>query len=311
MTPEEFSSCVFDYVIVGGGTAGLVVAAREARCHCRVIEAGEWHPDVDGISIPGMAGSTLGNPQYDWAFMSVPQNHANNRPIYQPRGKGLGGSSMINLLGLSRGSADEYNAIEGLGNTGWNWEGFLKYFKKSETTLPLPTNLPSDSPKLIQPDPEWHGDSGPLVKAYPTHISSFHVPIINGLEELVVPQNFDSSKGNTTGTSTVFCTVDARTASAAMRLMKNLVVLTGSIASRILFRSGTSPLVATGVEFLNGERKYEVEVRKEVIVSAGVFQTPQILELSGIGNKDILSKQGIDTLVDLPGVGENLRETMN
>ncbi|KAI0744114.1 GMC oxidoreductase [Daedaleopsis nitida] len=320
MTPDSFSSTVFDYLVVGGGTAGLVVAARlteDPAVTVGVIEAGEWSPSVDGINIPGMAGSTFMNPQFDWAFMSVPQEHANNRSIYQPRGKGVGGSSIINLLGINRASAREYDAIEALGNPGWNWKEFLKYIKKSETTLPIPTIVGPEY-KLVQPDPQWHGDSGPLVKSYSTHFSALHVPFTDALEALGVPRNPEPNDGQILGTVTTYCTVDARTATrtysgsayyAPNANRKNLVVLTNSTVSRILFRHDTRPLVATGVEFLNGGKKYTAQARKEVLLCAGVYQSPQILELSaGIGNKDILRKYGIETLVELPGVGENLQD---
>ncbi|TFK86053.1 GMC oxidoreductase [Polyporus arcularius HHB13444] len=333
MIPERFSSLTFDYIIIGGGTAGLVVASRlseDPAVTVGVIEAGEWHASIDGVNVPGMAGSTLGDPQFDWAFMSVPQKHANDRLVYQPRlqsGKGLGGSSAINLLGFNRGSAHEYDAIEAFGNPGWNWEVFLKYFKKasslmlqaphdSETTLPLPTHLGPEY-KLEQPDPQWHGDSGPIVKAYSTHFATLHVPFIDALEKLGVPRNTEPNKGNNIGATTIYCSVDSRTATRsyagnayyeANAGRKNLVVLTNATVSRIIFNSGSTPLRATGVEFLNGDKKYVAATKGEVVLAAGAFQSPQILELSGIGNKDTLGKHGIETLIDLPSVGENLHD---
>ncbi|KAI0709492.1 GMC oxidoreductase [Earliella scabrosa] len=318
-TPDELTSQPYDYIIVGGGTAGLPVAVRlseDPSVTVAVIEAGDWHATVDGINIPGMAGQTLMKPELDWAFMSVPQKYANNRPIYQPRGKGLGGSSGLNFLGNTRAGAAEYDAIEALGNPGWNWQEFLKYFKKSETTLPVPTDLGPEY-KLVEPNPKWHGDSGPLKKGYPHIYAAHHIPFTEAFEEIGVPRNPDPYGGSVTGCATVFACVDSSTGTrsysgsayyAPNADRKNLTVLTNAHVARIVFRPGSSPLVATGVEFIHGDKTYVVQVKKEVIVSAGAFQTPQILELSGIGNKDILSKYGIETLVDLPGVGENLQD---
>ncbi|KAI0707691.1 GMC oxidoreductase [Earliella scabrosa] len=310
-TPEVFCAQTFDYVIIGGGTTGLVVAARlteDPAISVGVIEAGAWHPDEDGINIPGKMGMAIGNPELDWSFTSVPQKHANNRSVFQPRGKGLGGSSLLNFFGLTRASSHEYDAIEALGNPGWNWEEFLKYFKKSETTQPVPSSFGPEY-KLSELDPQWHGDSGPLLKGYPLHLAALHIPFLNTLENLGVPRNFEPGNGNAIGAATILGSIDARTATrsysanayyAPNAVRKNLYVLTKSHVSRILFRPGDSPLTATGVEFINGETRYTVKARREVILCAGAFQTPQILELSGIGNKEILSKYGVETLVDLP-----------
>ncbi|KAJ3005324.1 hypothetical protein NUW54_g4388 [Trametes sanguinea] len=306
VTPEQFASTVFDYIIVGGGTAGLVLATRLSEDPSKivgVIEAGDWDPNVNAINIPGLCGSILGNPQYDWAFMSVPQKHANDRPVFQPREKAVGGSSMLNLLGYSRAAAHEYDAIEALGNPGWNWQEFLKYLKKTETTLP-----PSDIAKeqgLSPPDPKYHGDSGPIVKQYPTWFNPLHKSFLDTLEKLGVPRNADPDSGINMGGVTSFMTVDSnavRTYSASSYYQpnagrQNLVLLTNSKVAKINLREGTSPLRATGVDFISGEKRYTVSARKEVILAAGAFQTPQILELSGIGNKEILSKHGIHTFI--------------
>ncbi|RDX42202.1 alcohol oxidase [Lentinus brumalis] len=319
VTPEEFTSRTFDYVVVGGGTTGLVVAARlseDPSVTVGVIEAGEWHTNVPGVDIPGLAGSTLFNPNFDWAFPSVPQKHANNRVIHQTRGKGLGGSSTINFGAFHRGGAHEYDAIEALGNPGWNWQEFLKYLKKVETTAPVPATAKPEY-KLASPDPKWHGASGPIHKTYATHIAALHVPFGDAFNALGVPRNADPYDGNNAGIMAMYVAIDPKTAtrSAAANAYyepnagrKNLVLLTNALVSRIVFETGSQPLRATGVEFLKDDKKYVVSVKKEVILSAGALQSPQILELSGIGSKEILSKHGIETLVDLPGVGENLQD---
>ncbi|KAI0672994.1 GMC oxidoreductase [Trametes maxima] len=312
---EEFTARVFDYIIIGGGTAGLALATRlseDPTLSVGVIEAGAWDPKVNAINVPGLCGSILGNPKYDWAFMSMPQKHANNRQIFQPRGKALGGSSMVSTSArgiAAQASAREYDAIETLGNPGWNWEEFLRYMKKSETTLPLSSEV-GKRYSIQQPHPRWHGDSGPIIKGYPTYFNSLHVPFLESLGILGLPTNPDSNRGHTVGATTVFAAVDSRairsySANAYFEPnahRKNLAVITCCTVSRITFGSSSDsvPLVATGVEFINGEKTYRVAANKEVVLCAGAFQSPQILELSGIGNRELLNKHGITSLVDLP-----------
>ncbi|KAM5533331.1 hypothetical protein V8D89_013005 [Ganoderma adspersum] len=319
--PEQFASTTFDYIVVGGGTAGLVVAARlteDPNVTVGVIEAGEWEPDLPSINIPGLSGSIIGNPKYDWSFLTVPQKGANGRQVYHPRGKVIGGSSAMNILIYDRASAREYDAIEALGNPGWNWNEFLKYFKKAETTLPPDPDVAAKH-HLRDIDFRIHGDSGPLVKSYAAHysIGALHDPLVETFKNLEVPINYDANDGNKLGFTSTFTTVDSRTATRTCSgksylepnaERKNLTVLTGATATRVTFLTGSSPLKATGVEFLRAEKTYNVAVAKEVLLAGGTFQTPQILELSGIGNKDILSKHGIETLIDNPSVGENLQD---
>ncbi|KAI0672992.1 GMC oxidoreductase [Trametes maxima] len=316
VSPEEFSSLAFDYLVVGGGTAGLVLATRlseDSSISIGVIEAGECHPEAEGISIPGLCGSLIGHPQFDWDFITVPQRHANNRQISQPRGKALGGSSTVR----SRWQHDGEVPFEELGNPGWNWGEFIKYMRKSETTSPLTPGIPPEY-DLVSPEPEVHGDAGPLVKSYPTVFNSLHLLLTDAMEALGVPRNAEPCNGSNAGSSITFATVDPHSATRTCSMnayyepianRKNLVVITGSRASRVKFLSGSSPLVAMGVEFIKDGRAYNVKARKEVILSAGAFQTPQILELSGIGNRTVLCDHGIETLLDLPGVGENLRKS--
>ncbi|KAI0828690.1 GMC oxidoreductase [Trametes gibbosa] len=319
-TTEEFTSIAFDYIIVGGGTAGLALATRlseDPSVVVGVLEAGEWHPTEEGISIPGLCGSLLGNSQYDWSFPTVAQKHINNRTVRQPRGKGLGGSSMASIR--RRASAREYDAFQVLGNQGWNWDEFVKYMKKAETTIPpSSTGIPDYGTINCSPSSEWHGTSGPVRKSYPLHFNALHLHITDTLENLGVPKNSEPSSGLNMGSVTSFTAVDPRTATRSYSSKayyepnaerKNLVVITSSSVSRVVFQAGSSPLIATGVQFTRNGKTFTVEARREVILCAGALQTPQLLELSGIGNKKLLETYGIEVLLELPNVGENLRKS--
>ncbi|KAI0654269.1 GMC oxidoreductase [Cubamyces menziesii] len=324
ITAERFASMEFDYIIIGGGTAGLVLATRlseDASTIVGVIEAGDWNPNVDAINVPGLCGSILGNSKYDWSFNTTPQRHLGGRSVFQPRGKALGGSSMESCTCLSsldastyRASAREYDAFEALGNPGWNWNEFLKYFKKSETAMSVTSSTAQEN-GLRDPDPRYHGVSGPIVKAYPTWFNPLHFTFLDTLETLGIPRNPDPDSGSNVGGATSFLSIDPRTArrtySASAYFQpnaerQNLFILTNAVATKIMFDAITRPLCAVGVQYIHGDQIYCAAVRKEVVLAAGSLQTPQILELSGIGRADVLEKHGIQQILDLPGVGENL-----
>ncbi|THU93690.1 alcohol oxidase [Dendrothele bispora CBS 962.96] len=321
ITIASLSSYNIDYVIVGGGTAGLTLAARlteNSDVVVLVIEAGLYHGSLPEIDTPGYIGRTIANPKFDWTFVSVPQVHANGRSILQPRGKGLGGSSMNNFLGVFRPHRDEVDAIQNLGNSGWNWDSFLYYVKKSETMLPS-TLSPIDAKKYAaDPDPEFHGIDGPIKKSFSVIFGEMQAKFFDAVENLGIPRNPDSSNGRNTGSMTPFMSVDSNTAKRSYSVSgylepnlgrKNLLVLPETYVTKVLFEDDQGSLIrASGVKFSNNGAVSTVSVNREVILAAGSLQTPQILELSGIGNAQILSKHGIKTLVDLPGVGENLQD---
>ncbi|KAE9406057.1 FAD/NAD(P)-binding domain-containing protein, partial [Gymnopus androsaceus JB14] len=148
-TVSSLETISIDHVIVGGGTAGLAAAARLSEnpgVAVLVIEAGQHRVAVPEIDIPGYIGRNIARDGFDGTFLTVPQKHANDRVVLQPRGKGLGGSSIINFLGLFRPSKQEMDALETLGNPGWNWESMLHYMQKSKTLLP-PTLTNSEAVK--------------------------------------------------------------------------------------------------------------------------------------------------------------------
>ncbi|KAH7876389.1 GMC oxidoreductase [Lentinula edodes] len=300
VSAESFCSTSFDYLILGGGTAGLVLAARlseDPDVVVGVLEAGEHINEMPEISVPGMMGQALGNPKVDWAFSTVEQQAVLNRKIFSPRGKGVGGTSAINFLVYQRASEEDYNAIEALGNPYWNWKDtFLKYLMKVETYVP-----PTD-PKIAK-DPhigyttDYHGSSGPVKASFSAWFNDLHAKFMDTLVNMGVPINRDTGNGRNIGASVGPISVDPSTMTRSHAATAyytpnshrtNLVLLTGAHVTKILLDTPSGePVVATGVEFLKDSQKFSVRAKVEIILAAGAFQTPQILELSGIGKTDI------------------------
>ncbi|KAJ7131768.1 alcohol oxidase [Mycena crocata] len=310
----------FDYLIIGGGTSGLVLAARlveDPAIRVCVLEAGQDVSAQTDIMVPGLAFENIsGNkPDIDWGFKTTPQPHADGRSLYHARGKAIGGTSMINLMTIGRGHAAEYDAFETLGATGWNWQSMVKYFKKSETFVASPEQIQKFQ---VSPNAETYGTDGPIKRSLPRKPSGIADHFLKGLESLGIPHNPDNFSGENRGWSPSNRTIDAQAtrSSAASgyydpnKEKPNLVVLTGAHATRILFsqRNEEPDLVASGVEYIKDGQLQIVSAKSEVLLCAGAFQSPQLLELSGIGDAKILRNLGIPVLLDLPGVGNNLQD---
>jgi choline dehydrogenase-like flavoprotein len=259
-----------------------------------VIEAGPDGRQEPGITIPGRKGSTLGG-KYDWNFTTVAQPNANNRVYAQNRGKVLGGSSALNLMTWDRTSVAELDAWEALGNKGWNWKNLYAAMLKVET---------------FQPSPEYGtegvGKTGPIKtlinRIFPRHQATW-IPTLNNLG---LPTNRESLNGNPVGVSTQPSNINPNyTRSYAPEYLKlagqNLALKLDIRVAKVNFKETT----ATGVTLENGT---VITARREVILSAGSFQTPGLLELSGIGNTTLLKKLGIPVVKDLPSVGENFQD---
>ncbi|KAG9121402.1 hypothetical protein FRC07_002661, partial [Ceratobasidium sp. 392] len=320
---EDFVSRVYDYIVVGGGTAGLAVAARlseDPNISVGVIDAGQYLVDDPLIDTPRSAIALQGNPKYDWLFKSAPQPNLNNRVIDLPR-RVLGGSSGINLMVFDRASKAEYDAWGTLGNPGWSWNDILPYMKKAEhftSTDPFRASFGDPDPTVIFPS---QGQNGPIAASYNNWYSDVTIPYNQAIIKSNVSANYDPDSGNpfghynsatsvnrTTGKrsyagSTYFAYNSART---------NLVVLTGAQATKINFSNtigSGGKRTATGVSFVSNSANYEAHAGKEIILSAGILRShAYLLELSGIGNSTILQQFGIAPLIDLPGVGENLQD---
>jgi choline dehydrogenase len=289
----------FDYVIVGGGTAGCVLASRlteDPRCTVLLLEAGPEDRSL-WIHLPIGYGKTMFHPVYNWGFYTDPEPEMKGRRMYWPRGRVLGGSSAINGLIYVRGQPEDYDHWLALGNGGWGWRDVLPYFVRSET------NSRGAS--------EFHGAGGPQWCSDITARHELMEAIIAAGGELGVARNedFNGERQEGVGYYQLFTCRGWRCSTAVgylrpARKRPNLEVRTDSQATRILF-AGTK---AVGVEYRRDGRLHEVRVSREIILAAGAIQSPQLLQLSGIGPGPILQSFGIPVVADVAGVGENLQD---
>ncbi|KAI9645751.1 hypothetical protein NHQ30_005183 [Ciborinia camelliae] len=325
----------YDYIIVGGGTSGLVIANRlseNSNTTVLVIEAGNFHKNEDFITIPLITTANLPflgtgprNTIYDYNTTSTPQPHLLNRSIPLSAGKVIGGSSAINGMVFMRGNAAEYNHWEELGNRGWNWDELLPYFKLSEHFTP------ADEEEVeewgIGYEADVHGEGGFVENGF----SRFIWPknFLNAFLELGVSYIKDSLSGLNTGVFFFLLSItpDSQERSTSqsflppnshLEVRPNLHVLTSHTVTKVLFstssnyssRHSEEKPRAIGVEYASGKdaERYTVKANKEVILSAGAQRTPQLLQISGIGRRDILEGLGIEVIVESDGVGENYQD---
>ena len=289
----------FDYVIVGAGSAGCVLANRlsaDARHRVLLLEAGPADRSL-WIHLPIGYGKTMFHPVYNWGFHTEPDPGMNGRRIYWPRGRGLGGSSSINGLIFIRGQREDYDRWAALGNRGWGWSDVLPYFIRSEA------NRRGAS--------EFHGADGPQIASDIGEKHELVEAFIKGAAEQGVPRNDDFNGAAQEGVGYYqLMTRNGLRCSAATAYLKpvrrreNLAITPDAHVTRILFE-GTR---ATGVEYRRGGRVQSVCADREVIVSAGALQSPQLLQLSGIGPGALLGEHDIRVVRDSPGVGENLQD---
>ena len=296
----------FDYVIVGGGSAGATLAGRlseDSSIEVCLIEAGGDGKDLLIRAPAGVAAMLPGRPKINnWAFQTVPQAGLNGRRGYQPRGKALGGSSAINAMLYVRGHPSDYDDWADLGCEGWSFEEVLPYFKRAEAN-----ERGAD---------DRHGASGPLQvsdQRSPRPLSRAFVAAAN---ELQIPINDDFNGPQQRGAGLYQVTQfhdrgrnGERCSAAAAYLhpnegRRNLTILTSAHAVRIEFMGRR----ATGVRVHTRAGEKLVEARREVILSAGAFNSPQLLQLSGVGRPADLKRCGVSVVHELPGVGQNLRD---
>ncbi|KAK2466602.1 hypothetical protein APHAL10511_000860 [Amanita phalloides] len=315
---QLLENTTFDYIVVGGGTAGLTVARRLTDSSSKrvlVIEPGGSGFNNPLVTVPGNEYQFIGT-SIDWLYFTQPQVHAANLSINLSSGKILGGDSSVNGLVWVRPPVAEYDAFEALGNAGWNWDSMYAAMKKSERLIE-PTA--ADQAKYgYYAVPSSHGTNGPINVTFPPFIPLQHQKFVKASIELGHDFNTDPYSGDNTGS---FWSLSSQN-SSSVRVSaefgyldpilgrENLIVFSGGLVTRLGITDGPE-ITAHGVfvRFPDGsEQLARLAPDGEVIMSAGTIRTPQILELSGIGNKDILDKFDIDVLLDLPAVGENYED---
>ncbi|KAK4505388.1 hypothetical protein PRZ48_003351 [Zasmidium cellare] len=320
MAASDLSNKSFDFIIAGGGTAGLVLASRLTEnpdFTVLVVEAGSDRRGDPLVSTPGAFLQLYSNDKYDWDFKTTSQKSEDGAVHAWPRGKGLGGSSMINFLMYSHCSKSDLDIWRDLGNPGWGWDDIIPYFQRIERM-----HLPSDptrtalSTEYIQPS--LRGTSGMI------H-TSWQSDAFNWAQEAWAKQSkamgYPTSTDPRTGTSlglfnqlTCVDPSDGTRSYAATTYLKaaegrpNLKVVTESVVRKILWdTTGANPR-AVGVEMETGGSTTQIKASKEVLICGGVIQSPQLLELSGVGQRSLLEKHNIPVIVENESVGENLQE---
>ncbi|KVM95093.1 GMC family oxidoreductase [Burkholderia stagnalis] len=290
----------FDYIVVGGGSGGSVVAGRlseDPNLTVCVLEAG-GHGNGLVVNVPAGAVAMMPTRINNWAFDTVPQAGLGGRTGYQPRGKALGGSSAINAMVYIRGHRSDYDHWAALGNHGWSYDDVLPYFRLSEHNERF--------------DDAWHGRDGPLWVSDLRTGNPFHERYLEAARQAGLPltDDFNGAQQEGIGIYQVTQKQGERWSAARAYLLpyigrrSNLTVETHAQVRRILFEGRR----AVGVEVLQNGTVRTLRARREVVLAAGAFQTPQLLMLSGVGPMHELARFGIQTVQHLPGVGRNLQD---
>lgn len=294
----------YDYVIIGGGSAGCTLAARlseDPAASICLLEAGGENKELL-VRMPAGVGNLIKDKgKHNWGFWTEPEPHLNNRRLWWPRGRGLGGSSAINGMIYMRGHQRDYDDWRQMGLTGWGWDDVLPYFRRLEGHH----RGPSDG---------LHGHDGPLHVSAGESDSPFHDALIEAGRQAGYPVTDDFNGAEQEGFGRYDLTISngQRWSAAAAYLRPamsrpNLTVITGARTTRIVVERGR----AVAVEYLCGQERARVEVLGEALLAAGAVQSPHILQLSGIGDAAALRDVGVTPVHDLPGVGANMQDHLD
>lgn len=289
---------MYDYIIIGAGTAGCVLASRlseDPQVKVLLLEAGG--PDKkQEIAVPA-AFPKLFKTEYDWGYETEPQERLKGRKVFWPRGKTLGGSSSINAMVYSRAHPIDHDLMASLGLDGWGYADVLPYYRRSE--------------KNERWSNEYHGTDGPLCVSDLRCVNQLTHLFVEAAGEAGIPRTEDFNGAQYEGAGIFQVTQkDGRRHSAADAFLKpalnrdNLTALTGAHVTRVVIEGGR----ASGVEYVKDGATLRQDCNREVILSGGTINSPQLLMLSGIGPADELMKHGVRVAADLPGVGRNLQD---
>ncbi|KAI8179581.1 Dehydrogenase xptC [Colletotrichum sp. SAR 10_75] len=324
-TIDKFLLDEYDYVVVGGGLSGLVVANRlseNSDATVLVIEAGDLDRREGRVIIPGYIGRTPPS-GYGQDVLTAPQTFLDGKTRDINQGKVVGGGSVVNGMCWTRGAAADFDAWEELGNDGWGWDGLLPYFKKVEMyTANVGQGIREEF--NIKPNMSFHGTDGPINVAYPEHIYNTSSSVLQGLAEVGIHTSNDVNSGDPTGAMVVASSMsptnqtrsDARTGYFdTANARSNFHVVTGHMATRLIVGlpgslTNQESRRIIGVELSSGPSDINrtATANKEVILAAGAIQSPVLLQVSGIGPRQVLESLNISTQIDLPGVGNNFQD---
>lgn len=303
----------YDFIVVGAGSSGSVLANRlseNGKFTVLVLEAGPSDKTNMFIHMPAGMASLMHSHKYNWRFWTSPQVHLNNRVMFQPRGKTLGGSSSINACVYIRGHSSDFDHWAYLGCEGWAYEEVLPYFKKSEKFQPeaITTGLTQEELE------KYHGSEGPLNIVSPSHKNKLSKAFIEAGVQAGYPENLDFNGVSQAGVGSYYAYhkdgqrwSNSRGYLWSAMSRTNLTVITSARVARVCIDSRS----ASGVEYFHEGQLCKVVAKKEVILSGGAFNSPHLLMLSGIGPWRDLIKHNIQFVHELPGVGQNLQDHLD